>query len=209
MRAVLIDAYDSFVHIIRQYLVSLGHEVVVRRNDLVAAGDIQALEPDYLVLGPGPGHPADAGYVEMIRALPETLPILGVCLGHQAIGLAFGARVARARRPVHGKPSAIAHDGIGCFAGHASPFAATRYHSLVVEEAGLPEDLIVTARSGDDGHIMGLRHRRRPIESVQFHPESIGTGNGIELFHNFIRHHVARRHHVGRHHVGRREGPRL
>jgi anthranilate synthase component 2 len=187
MRAVLIDAYDSFVHIIRQYLLTDGHEVVVRRNDLVTPEEIMALKPDFLVLGPGPGHPADAGYVEMIRAVPESLPILGVCLGHQAIGLAFGGTVARAIRPVHGKSGLIRHDGQGCFHGQPDPFRATRYHSLVVENDGVPDDLEVTAHAEADGHIMGLRHRTRPIESVQFHPESIGTESGSRLFTNFVR----------------------
>jgi anthranilate synthase component 2 len=186
MKALLIDAYDSFVYIIRQYLLETGLEVPVVRNDRVTGDEIEAIAPDFIVLGPGPGHPVDAGYVGMLDRFAGRLPILGVCLGHQAIGLAFGGKVERARRLMHGKASPIAHDGLGCFQGQARPFSATRYHSLVVAEEGLPDCLEVSARAEDDGHIMGLRHRFLPIESVQFHPESIRTEAGARLFGNFI-----------------------
>ncbi|GGF17735.1 glutamine amidotransferase [Aliidongia dinghuensis] len=186
MKALLIDAYDSFVYIIRQYLLEAGLDVPVVRNDRVTGDEIEAMRPDLIVLGPGPGHPADAGYVGMLDRFAGRLPILGVCLGHQAIGLAFGGKVERARRLMHGKTSPIAHDGEGCFKDQAQPFSATRYHSLVVAEDGLPDCLAVSARAEDDGHIMGLRHRFLPIESVQFHPESIRTEAGARLFGNFI-----------------------
>jgi anthranilate synthase component 2 len=186
MKALLIDAYDSFVYIIRQYLLEAGLEVPVLRNDVAGIEAVTAARPDLLVLGPGPGHPADAGYVELIRHFAGRLPILGVCLGHQAIGLAYGGQVARARRVMHGKVSPVAHDGEGCFRGQPHPFAATRYHSLVVADEGLPDCLAVSARSEDDGHIMGLRHRYLPIEGVQFHPESICTEQGANLFARFI-----------------------
>jgi anthranilate synthase/aminodeoxychorismate synthase-like glutamine amidotransferase len=193
MKALLIDAYDSFVHIIRQYLLADGIAVEIRRNDQVSAATVRQVAPDFLVLGPGPGHPADAGYVDLIREFGSSLPILGVCLGHQAIGLAYGGTVARATRPMHGKASRIRHDGAGCFSRHGQGFAATRYHSLVVEERDLPAELIATAHAEDDGHIMGLRHRVQPVEGVQFHPESIGTESGKLLFRGFIERHVLER----------------
>ena len=186
MKALLIDAYDSFVYIIRQYLLEAGLEVPVVRNDRITGDAIETMAPDLIVLGPGPGHPAEAGYVGILDRFAGRTPILGVCLGHQAIGLAFGGTVERARRLMHGKTSPIAHDGLGCFDGQAQPFSATRYHSLVVGEAGLPDCLAVSARAEDDGHIMGLRHRTLPIESVQFHPESIRTEAGARLFGNFV-----------------------
>lgn len=190
MRAVLIDAYDSFVFILRQYLEEMGMETRVVRNDAVGPADVAALGPDLVVLGPGPGHPADAGYVEMIAALRGRVPMLGVCLGHQAIGLFHGAAVARARAPVHGKTSLVAHDGRGVFAGIDGPFEATRYHSLAVEEEGLPPGLEVSARSLDDGHVMGLRDRAAALEGVQFHPESIRTDHGRRILAGFVRAHV-------------------
>jgi anthranilate synthase/aminodeoxychorismate synthase-like glutamine amidotransferase len=186
MKAYLIDAYDSFVYIIYQYFLGLGIEARVVRNDAVTHSDIEAWGPDVILLGPGPGHPAEARYVEVIQRFGGRIPILGVCLGHQAIGLAFGGRVARASKVKHGKTSPIEHDGRGAFQGQRNPFRATRYHSLIVEDIGLPSSLEVTARAKDDGYIMGLRHRELPIESFQFHPESVYTEDGIRLFQNFI-----------------------
>ena len=189
MKAILVDAYDSFVYIIHQYLLTLGVDTHVVRNDVVDAGQIRSWDPDFLVLGPGPGHPADAHYIELIHQFKGT-PILGVCLGHQAIGLAFGGRVSGASQLMHGKTSQIQHDDKGCFAGQPNPFRAARYHSLIVEDAGFPDVLEVSARSEDDRHIMGLRHRELPIESIQFHPESVYTHEGIRLFRNFIQRHA-------------------
>ncbi len=191
MKALLIDAYDSFVYIIDQYLLSLGVETKVVRNDVVREADVASGAPDFLLLGPGPGHPADAHYVELIRRFSGQIPILGVCLGQQAIGLAFGGKVGRAGHLMHGKTSAIRHDGRGMFAGQPQPMRATRYHSLIVEEDGLPDCLEITARAEDDGYIMGLRHKTAPIESVQFHPESVYTEGGLNLLQNFIRAYVA------------------
>jgi anthranilate synthase/aminodeoxychorismate synthase-like glutamine amidotransferase len=192
MRALLIDAYDSFVYIIRQYLLSMDIETPVIRNDKVVLEDVERLNPDFIVLGPGPGHPADAHYVDIISRFGSRIPILGICLGHQAIGLAFGGKVERADHLMHGKTSAIEHDGKGCFLNQPNPFSATRYHSLIVDRASLPSCLEVTARSRDDGYIMGMRHRALPIESVQFHPESICTEHGASLFANFVESRLAR-----------------
>jgi anthranilate synthase/aminodeoxychorismate synthase-like glutamine amidotransferase len=186
MKALLIDAYDSFIYIIDQYLSTLDVDTRVVRNDQVSFGFVETLSPDLIVLGPGPGHPSDAGYVELIQRFQGKYPLLGVCLGHQAIGLAYGATVSRASHLVHGKTSVVRHDQRGCFRGQPNPFRATRYHSLIVEEHGMPDCLEVVARSEDDGYVMGLRHRIHPIESVQFHPESVCTEHGILLFANFI-----------------------
>ncbi|GAB2950841.1 anthranilate synthase component II [Streptomyces heilongjiangensis] len=188
MKSLVVDAYDSFVHIIRQYLLELdAGPVVVRSGDLDHAA-VEAMDPDLLVLGPGPGHPAVSGHVELIRRFAGHIPVLGVCLGHQALGLAYGAEVRRAR-PMHGKTSALEHDGAGMFEGVPQLVRVTRYHSLVVEEESVPACLEVTARSLDDGLVMGLRHRELPLESVQFHPESVCTEQGMTLFGNFVRQH--------------------
>jgi anthranilate synthase/aminodeoxychorismate synthase-like glutamine amidotransferase len=183
---LVLDNYDSFTYNLVQYLGELGATMQVARNDALTADAVQALEPDGIVISPGPGNPDGAGIsLELIRRFHTRMPILGVCLGHQAIGQAFGGTVARARRQMHGKTSPIAHDGRGVFRGLPPGFEATRYHSLVVLESSLPADLEISARA-DDGEIMGLRHRRYPVEGVQFHPESILTGQGKALLANFL-----------------------
>jgi anthranilate synthase component 2 len=187
VRVLVIDNYDSFVWNLVQALAALGADVIVRRNDAVAADAALALAPDAIVISPGPCTPREAGVsVELVRAAAaRRLPLLGVCLGHQAIGAAFGGRVVRGMQPVHGKTSVVTHDGRGVLEGLANPFVAMRYHSLVVEEP-LPGELVATARA-DDGELMGLRHRSLPIEGVQFHPESYLTPEGPALLANFLR----------------------
>jgi anthranilate synthase/aminodeoxychorismate synthase-like glutamine amidotransferase len=183
---LVLDNYDSFTYNLVQYLGELGARMRVARNDALTADDVEALAPEGIVISPGPGSPDGAGIsLELIRRFHTRVPILGVCLGHQAIGQAFGGTVARARRQMHGKTSPITHDGRGVFRGLPPGFEATRYHSLVVLEAGLPADLEITARADDD-EIMGLRHRRYPVEGVQFHPESILTSQGKALLANFL-----------------------
>jgi anthranilate synthase/aminodeoxychorismate synthase-like glutamine amidotransferase len=183
---VIIDNYDSFTYNIVQTLGGLGAELEIFRNDQVDLATIEDLRPERLLISPGPCTPAEAGIsVEAIRHFAGKVPILGVCLGHQSLGAAFGGRVVRAARLMHGKTSTITHDGRGVFTGLPNPFEAMRYHSLIVEEAGLPECLEVTARS-DQGELMGLRHRTLPLEGVQFHPESIMTPHGVTLLGNFI-----------------------
>jgi anthranilate synthase component 2 len=185
-RLLLVDNYDSFTFNLVQYLGELGARVEVFRNDAIDVAGIAAREPDGLVLSPGPCTPESAGVtLEAIRALAGKLPILGVCLGHQAIGQAFGGRVVRNARIVHGKASAISHAGKGVFAGLPSPFEAGRYHSLVVERASLPGELEITAWTEQD-EIMGLRHRELDVEGVQFHPESILTHEGKRLLANWL-----------------------
>ena len=187
MRVLVIDNYDSFTWNLVQYLGELGARVDVRRNDRVTVGEITASPPDAIVLSPGPGRPEDAGVtLDVIRAVAPTRPILGVCLGHQAIGLAFGGRVIRAPRPVHGKTSVIEHDGAGVFAGVGQSFQAARYHSLVVSSEAFPASLIVCARSVGDGLVMGVRHREWPLHGVQFHPESVLTPPGRQMLRNFL-----------------------
>jgi anthranilate synthase component 2 len=184
---VLIDNYDSFTYNLVQYLGELGQHVTVIRNDEATVADILGLRPDRIVISPGPGRPEQAGMtIDLIgRAEPGT-PILGVCLGHQAIGAAFGARVVLAPRPIHGKTSTVRHDGGPLFAGVDRSFAAGRYHSLIVSDDGLPASLVVTARSADDGVIMAVQHRHLPIHGVQFHPESVLTGCGRQILRNFV-----------------------
>jgi anthranilate synthase/aminodeoxychorismate synthase-like glutamine amidotransferase len=183
---LLIDNYDSFTYNLYQYLAELGAQVVVRRNDEITPDEAEALAPDHLVISPGPCTPREAGVSSaLIERLGHRVPTLGVCLGHQCIGEAFGGRVVRAPVPVHGKPALIHHHGAGVLAGLPSPFAATRYHSLIVERATLPAELEITAES-EDGLIMALRHRTFPIEGVQFHPESVLTHDGKALLHTFL-----------------------
>ena len=186
MRVLLIDNYDSFTYNLYQYLCELGATVDVRRNDAISVAEAAALRPDKLVVSPGPCTPAEAGIsVAIIRELGPQIPTLGVCLGHQALGAAFGGAVVRAPSVMHGKRSAINHENQGVFAGLPTPFTATRYHSLIVRRDDLPAELEVTAWT-DDGLIMGLRHRRHPIEGVQFHPESIMTEHGKGLLQTFL-----------------------
>ncbi|MBU3030499.1 anthranilate synthase component II [Paracoccus marinaquae] len=184
---LLIDNYDSFTWNLVHYLGEAGAEVVVHRNDKITVEEALALSPDGIVISPGPCDPAQAGIcLDLIRAAAERgIPLLGVCLGHQAIGEAFGGRVVRANRILHGKVDAISHDGTGIFAGLPSPLKATRYHSLTVEPESLPNCLRVTATS-DDGTIMGLLHEALPVEGVQFHPESIASEHGHEMIGNFL-----------------------
>lgn len=184
---LLIDNYDSFVFNLARYFEELGQETVVVRNDAATVEEIAARKPRAIVISPGPCTPKEAGVsLDVIRELGETIPMLGVCLGHQALGAAFGGNVIRAPEPVHGRTSLIHHQGDGIFASLPSPLRATRYHSLIVEEATLPDCWSVTART-DDGLIMGLAHRSRPLYGVQFHPESILTDHGHQLLANFLR----------------------
>ena len=183
---LLIDNYDSFTYNLRHYLGELGAEVEVRRNDTLSAAEAMALEPQGIVTSPGPCDPDRAGIcLELTRLATGRVPVLGVCLGHQCVGQAFGAAVVRAPAPMHGKVSAIAHAGSDIFAGIPSPFTATRYHSLMVARDGLPDCLQVTAES-DDGVIQGLAHRDAPVFGVQFHPESIASQHGHRLLRNFL-----------------------
>ncbi|MFI6509026.1 anthranilate synthase component II [Streptosporangium sp. NPDC050855] len=184
-RILVVDAFDSFVYIIRQYLMSAGADPVVVRANELRPDDVRRMRPGGILLGPGPGHPAESGHVELVRAFAGRVPMLGVCLGHQAIGLAYGADVVRARNLMHGKTSRVVHDGRGVFAGMRDGFRATRYHSLIVAEETVPDCLEVSARSRDDGYVMGLRHRDLPIESVQFHPESVHTEDGMRMIGSF------------------------
>jgi len=183
---LVIDNYDSFTYNLVQYLGELGAEMEVRRNDAMDVDALARMRPERIVISPGPGNPDQAGVsLDVIRRLGPTTPTLGVCLGHQSIGQAFGATVTRAHTQMHGKTSEICHDGKGIFAGLANPFTATRYHSLIVQADTVPGDLEISART-EDGVVMGLRHRRFPIEGVQFHPESILTVEGKKLLANFL-----------------------
>jgi anthranilate synthase/aminodeoxychorismate synthase-like glutamine amidotransferase len=185
-RILVIDNYDSFTYNLVQYLGELGAEPVVHRNDAIDADEAMALEPDAVLVSPGPGTPADAGVSnDVIRRFTGVRPVLGVCLGHQCIGEVFGGEVVRAPAIMHGKTSLIRHDGLGVFAGLPDPLEATRYHSLVVAPESVPAKLVVSART-DDGVVMGLRHRDHPTEGVQFHPESILTAAGHDLLRNFL-----------------------
>ena len=188
---LMIDNYDSFTYNLVQYLGELGEDVQVYRNDALTLDEIAAWKPRRIVLSPRPCTPSEAGIcVPLVKRFAGEIPILGVCLGHQAIGQAFGGRIVRARRVMHGKLSTVAHGGQGVFEGLPSPLTATRYHSLAIERASLPSCLEVTAES-EDGEIMGVRHRDFPVEGVQFHPEAILTAKGHELLANFVRSRVA------------------
>ncbi len=183
---LLIDNYDSFTYNLYQYLAELGAQVEVRRNDQVTLEEIETMHPDYLVISPGPCTPNEAGLsCQIIETFGSHIPLLGVCLGHQAIGQVYGGHVIRAPEPMHGKTSFMYHQGRGVFRGLPQAFEANRYHSLIVESATLPDELEVTART-EDGLIMGLRHRTYPVEGVQFHPESIMTPVGKDLLRNFL-----------------------
>jgi anthranilate synthase component 2 len=186
---LMIDNYDSFTYNLVQYFGELGAEVHVHRNDAITLDQVAAWKPERIVISPGPCTPNEAGIsVPLIRRFAGEIPILGVCLGHQAIGQAFGGRIVRAQRVMHGKLSPVTHEGHGVFAGLPSPLTVTRYHSLAIEEASLPDVLEVTARA-DDGEIMGVRHRSLDVEGVQFHPEAILTEHGHALLKNFLTRH--------------------
>jgi len=185
MKVFLLDNYDSFTYNLAQYLGELGHAPVVRRNDEITIGEVEAMQPERIVISPGPGRPEDAGItVEVIRRLGPSVPVLGVCLGHQGIGYAFGGDIVRAPVLMHGKVSSVQHDGRGVFSGVSQPFTAGRYHSLIVSDPP-PAPLEISART-DEGIIMGLRHREFPIHGVQFHPESVLTGEGRKILRNFL-----------------------
>ncbi len=182
----VLDNYDSFTYNLVQYMGELGAEMTIRRNDELTVGQVAALDPERIVISPGPCTPQEAGIsMDLVRYFAGKVPVLGVCLGHQAIGAAFGGSVVRAPKLMHGKTSAVEHDGRTIFAGLASPMTCTRYHSLIISEEGLPRELEVSARS-EDGTIMGLRHRDFAVEGVQFHPESALTEHGRRLVSNFL-----------------------
>ena len=185
MTILLLDNYDSFTYNLAQYLGELGHAPDVRRNDQISIGEIEAMRPDRIVISPGPGRPEDAGIsVDVIRHFGRRVPVLGVCLGHQGIGYAFGGNVVRAPVLMHGKVSSVQHDGRGIFAGVSQPFVAGRYHSLIVADP--PAAVLEISARTDDGVIMGLRHREWPVDGVQFHPESVLTGEGRKILRNFL-----------------------
>jgi anthranilate synthase/aminodeoxychorismate synthase-like glutamine amidotransferase len=187
----VLDNYDSFTYNLVQYLGELGAEVEVRRNDQVSVSEVEAMGPERILLSPGPCTPQEAGIsIDLVRHFAGKVPVLGVCLGHQAIGAAFGGEVVRAPKLMHGKTSQVQHDGRTIFRGLPSPMTATRYHSLIVQEKGLPKDLEISAYTAENGGtrvIMGLRHKHFPVEGVQFHPESVLTGEGKKLIANFLR----------------------
>jgi len=190
MKILVIDNYDSFVYNIAQILGELGAEPIVVRNDKITLEQVKEMNPDGIVISPGPGHPADRKYfgvcTDVIRELGPKTPILGVCLGHQGIVHAFGGKVINAKKVRHGKTSPIEYTKDRLFENVANPFRATRYHSLVAEQDSIPECLVVTAKALDDGEIMGIKHKQYPIEGVQFHPESVLTGEGRRMLQNFI-----------------------
>lgn len=187
---LVLDNYDSFTWNLVQLIGELGGDPLVKRNDELSVADVEKLKPTHIIISPGPCTPKEAGIsVELVRALGATVPTLGVCLGHQSIGAAYGARIVRARRPMHGKVSAITHNGAGIFAGLASPLRVTRYHSLVIEPASMPKDLEACAWSVDsegDDEIQAVRHTLHPVWGVQFHPESVASEGGRQLLDNFL-----------------------
>jgi anthranilate synthase/aminodeoxychorismate synthase-like glutamine amidotransferase len=187
----VLDNYDSFTYNLVQYMGELGAEMIVRRNDELTPAEVEALQPDRILISPGPCTPQDAGIsMDLIRHFANSkrrIPILGVCLGHQAIGAVFGGEVIRAPKLMHGKTSEVEHDGKTIFTGIPSTMTCTRYHSLIVSEKGLPKELEISARTADGETIMGLRHRELPIEGVQFHPESVLTSHGRKLIENFLK----------------------
>jgi para-aminobenzoate synthetase component II len=184
---LLIDNYDSFVYNLARYVSELGHEKIVKRNDKLTLADIECLQPSHIIISPGPCAPDSAGIaMDVIRHFGQRIPVLGVCLGHQAIGQVYGGSVVRAKRPMHGKASAITHNAKNIFSGLPNPLQAARYHSLIVNEIDFPAELEITARSSD-GEIMGLAHKQFPVFGVQFHPESVLTEQGHQLLENFLR----------------------
>jgi anthranilate synthase/aminodeoxychorismate synthase-like glutamine amidotransferase len=192
---LLIDNYDSFVHNLARYVRELGEDAVVRRNDALTVDDVAALDPSHIILSPGPCTPAQAGIsTDLVRRFGPTTPILGVCLGHQCIGAAYGGDIVRAGRPRHGRTSAVVHDGSSVFAGLPSPLRAARYHSLVIARHSVPADLRVIATAGDDQEIMAVEHRRYPVVGVQFHPESAASEYGYAILERFLRGDRARGH---------------
>ncbi|OMH40192.1 anthranilate synthase component II [Desulfurobacterium indicum] len=185
---LMIDNYDSFTYNVVQYFGTLGADITVKRNDKTTLEEIEKLNPDAIVISPGPCTPKEAGIsVEVIKNFAGKLPILGICLGHQSIGYAFGAEIVRAKKLMHGKASLIEHDGKYLFEGMKNPFSAIRYHSLVINRKTLPEEFEITAESKDDKEIMGIRHKNFPLFGVQFHPESILTEEGLKLIENFLK----------------------
>jgi anthranilate synthase/aminodeoxychorismate synthase-like glutamine amidotransferase len=183
---LLLDNYDSFTYNLAQYLGQMGQELAVRRNDQITLDEIAAMRPERILISPGPCTPQEAGIsIPLIQRFAGEIPILGVCLGHQAVGAAFGGKIIRAKKLMHGKTSEIEHDGCGVFENLPKPFTATRYYSLIVERKSLPRDLEISAET-DDGVIMGLRHRKYRVEGVQFHPESVLTTSGFNLLKNFL-----------------------
>jgi len=184
---LLLDNYDSFTFNLAQYLGELGAPPLVRRNDEITLDEVRELRPERIVISPGPGRPEDAGIsVALIRELGQTTPVLGVCLGHQAIGVVYGGTVCRAAVPMHGKTSTVVHDSDGVFKGIGEPLQAGRYHSLVISPDDVPAELEVTARTQEDGTIMAVRHRTHPVHGVQFHPESVLTPEGATMLRNFL-----------------------
>lgn len=184
---ILIDNYDSFTYNLRQYLGMLGADVRVYRNDAISIDDIKKMQPEKIIISPGPGRPEHAGIsIDIVKKLGEVIPILGVCLGHQAIGQAFGAKIVKAPRPIHGMTAMIYHNGKGIYDGIENPFEATRYHSLIIEKSTLPSELEITSELKEDGLIMGIKHKKYPIEGVQFHPESVLTKVGLDILRNYL-----------------------